>query len=91
MRANEQLASDFNLLLNNFRGCLETTQNSFLTTKQFQMKNFQSTVYCQYLIVGIDKETMASNETENCFEYNLAITFPLNTSRKSISTEILAP
>ena len=28
MRANEQLASDFNLLLNNFCGCWETTQNS---------------------------------------------------------------
>ena len=59
MRANEQLASDFNLLLNNFCGCWETTQNSLLTTKQFQTKNFQSTVYYQvrqYLIVGIDKE-----------------------------------
>ena len=33
---------------------------------------------------------MVSKETENGSENNLAITFPSNTSHKSISTELLA-
>ena len=43
------------------------------------------------LIVGIDKETMASKETENGSENNLSMTFLPNTSHKSLSTELLAP
>ena len=34
---------------------------------------------------------MASGETENDSENNLTITFPSNTSNKSLSTELLAP
>ena len=34
---------------------------------------------------------MASEETENGAESNLTIIFPLNTSDKSLSTELLAP
>ena len=32
---------------------------------------------------------MASDETENSLESNLTITFPSNTSHKSLSTELL--
>ena len=34
---------------------------------------------------------MASEETENGSENNLTITFLLNTTHKSLSTELLAP
>ena len=34
---------------------------------------------------------MASEETENGLENDLIVTFPSNTSHKSLSTELLAP